>query len=92
MVSRLFEMVQKWARPGTDEGIFVGFDRDRIEIELSFLMKAWAEAALPTTQELLPGMRLIEWLGTQGVSALQAKTPIEFSRRLLDELRAPQPV
>lgn len=92
MASRLYETARKWARPNTNEGIEVRFNQDRVEVELSFLMKAWAEAALPNTQELLPGMRLMESLGIQGRSSLGAKTPIEIPKSSLKEFRELQAV
>ncbi len=85
MVSQLVETVKRWAKPDTNEGIIVQFDQDRVEVELAFLMRAWAEAALPGTQELLPGMRLMEKLGKAGVEALSEKTPITIPQRSRDE-------
>lgn len=83
MVSHLKETVQRWARTPS-EGIVVTANPERIEITLAFLMKAWAEAALPRTRELFPGMRLIEALGEQGTKSLKEKanSTLEISGRV----------
>jgi hypothetical protein len=89
VVSRLFETLKKWAAP--NEGIQVRFNRDTVEVELAFLMKAWAAASLPTTQELLPGMELMKLLGDQAINALMSTPKLAISRKDLEELRAMQP-
>lgn len=83
--SRLIETVRKWAAPNSPEGIRVHFDPEKQEVHLAYLMKAWQNAALPRTQELFPGMRLMKDLGESGVAAIQTQTPpIALPHELLE--------
>lgn len=92
MVSRLFDTIKHWSQPGAGEGIAVQFDADKIEVELRFLMKAWQNAALPTTKELAPGMRLIEQLGDSGRRALDGSARLQIPKPVLEETRELQPI
>lgn len=84
MVSKLFETIEKWAKyPG--EGIQVNFNADPVRIDLKFLMNAWLAANLPRSQELFPGMRLMEKLG---LKELQESSPtVDIPKSALQEMQ-----
>jgi hypothetical protein len=91
VVSRLFDTIRNWAE-GPNEGILVTVDTeaDPVKVELSFLMKAWAAASLPTSKELFPGMELMKQLGDEGLQAITATPVVEIPKKALEELRALQ--
>ena len=59
VVSRFAKTLKTWARPD-DEGVMIRFNRDRVEVDVRFLMQAWLHAKLPSSAELGPAMELMK--------------------------------
>jgi hypothetical protein len=58
VVSRYVRTVRDWAE--RDEGIKVEFDRDKVRVDVRFLMRAWLSAKLVQSAELGDAMRLMQ--------------------------------
>jgi hypothetical protein len=74
VASRLVKTIRQWATRA-NEGILVDFSTDPVRVGLKFFMKAWAAQNLPRSEELFPGMRLMERLGGDLARELQTNSP-----------------